>query len=56
MILEAIKIIIKELRPQALNIVEATEVPDAVLCSAIGNYYGDIYETQLEWAKGSKLN
>ncbi len=29
---------------------------DGVLNSAIGNYYGDIYETQLEWAKGSRLN
>jgi hypothetical protein len=24
--------------------------------SAIGNSYGDIYETHLEWAKGSRLN
>ena len=27
-----------------------------MLVSAIGNYYGDIYETHLEWAKGSRLN
>ena len=24
--------------------------------SAIGNSYGDIYETQLEWAKTSRMN
>ena len=24
--------------------------------SAIGNSYGDIYETHLEWAKNSRLN
>jgi hypothetical protein len=24
--------------------------------SAIGNKYGDIYETHLEWAKGSIMN
>ena len=29
---------------------------DNVLCSAVGNSYGDIYETHLEWAKDSRLN
>ena len=29
---------------------------DDTLCSAIGNSYGDIYETHLEWAKDSRLN
>ena len=24
--------------------------------SCVGNKYGDIYEAQLEWARGSKLN
>jgi len=24
--------------------------------SAIGNSYGDIYETQMEWAKTSRMN
>ena len=24
--------------------------------SCVGNKYGDIYESQLEWARGSKLN
>jgi hypothetical protein len=32
------------------------EVSDDILLSAIGNSYGDIYETHLEWAKDSKLN
>jgi len=27
-----------------------------VLQSAVGNSYGDIYETHLRWAKESKLN
>ncbi len=27
-----------------------------MIVSAIGNSYGDIYETHLEWAKNSKLN
>ena len=29
---------------------------DEILVSAIGNSYGDIYETHLRWAKDSKLN
>ena len=31
-------------------------MPDELLSSAIGNSYGDIYETHLEWAKNSRLN
>lgn len=39
-----------------IPLVEAFAYPDSALVSAIGNSYGDIYETQLEWAKASKLN
>ena len=44
------------IRPQALNIAEALDIKDEPLQSAIGNSYGDIYETHLEWAKNSRLN
>ena len=30
--------------------------PDDVLVSSIGNYYGDIYEQQLDWAMNSRMN
>jgi len=50
------KLVMKELRPQMLNIVESMAYPDMYLMSAIGNSYGDIYETHLEWAKDSRLN
>ena len=33
-----------------------TRIPDNFLMSAIGNSYGDIYETHLEWAKDSRMN
>jgi hypothetical protein len=46
----------QELRPQMIPLVEVCGFPDEVLCSAIGNSYGDIYETQLRWAKESKYN
>jgi acyl-CoA oxidase len=55
-ILEAVTHINRELRPYAINIIETVNVPDVVLSSAIGNSYGDIYETHLEWAKNSSLN
>ena len=35
---------------------EGVGFPDHILCSAIGNSYGDIYEQHLEWAQNSKLN
>ena len=57
MIMESIKLLFKKIRPQAINIIESLEFfDDNVLCSAIGNSYGDIYETHLEWAKNSRLN
>lgn len=56
MILDAIKKVNLKIRPHALQIVEAYDYNDDVLQSAIGNSYGDIYETHLEWAKDSRLN
>lgn len=52
----SIKDILTQLRPQAIPLIEMWEFRDYQLTSAIGNSYGDIYETHLEWAKGSKLN
>ena len=53
---EAIKVMLTKIRPQALNIVESFKLPDHMLQTAIGNSYGDIYETHLAWAKDSALN
>jgi len=44
-LLEATKKIMVELRPQMIPLIESWEFPDEVLISAIGNSYGDIYET-----------
>lgn len=52
----AITLLLKRLRPQAIPLAELMDLPDHTLTSAIGNSYGDIYETQFEWAKNSKLN
>lgn len=56
MIQEAMKELNLRIRPVALGILEVHGVSDEVLQSAIGNSYGDIYETHLEWAKNSRLN
>lgn len=56
LVLSAIKQLCTLIRPDALNIVEAAQISDETLCSSIGNSYGDIYETQLEWAKNSRMN
>jgi len=53
---ETIKDIMVQLRPQMIPIVESFYVTDTFLASSIGNSYGDIYETFLEWARASKLN
>ena len=56
LIQEAFKILLARIRPQVIPLVEAFGIPDSVLVSAVGNSYGDIYETHLEWAKNSRLN
>jgi len=53
---EAIKILLEKLRPQMIPLVEQFDMSDNFLMSAIGNSYGDIYETHLEWAKDSRMN
>ena len=53
---DAVKVILKRIRPYAISIIESIGISDDLLVSAIGNSYGDIYETHLRWAKDSKLN
>ena len=53
---EAFKIVLNKIRPQALSLVEIFDIDDKILMSAVGNSYGDIYETHLRWAQKSALN
>jgi len=55
-ILDAIKLILSEIRPQIIPFIESFKARDDYLQSAIGNSYGDIYEQHLKWAKESRLN
>lgn len=56
LVLDALKQLMVTIRPQVIPLVESFHMPDSILQTAIGNSYGDIYETQLEWAKTSRLN
>jgi hypothetical protein len=47
---EAVKILLNRIRPQVIPLVELWGYHDNTLVSAIGNSYGDIYETHLKWA------
>ena len=42
--------LLKKIRPQAIPLIELACITDHTITSAIGNSYGDIYETYLEWA------
>lgn len=50
MMQSAIKKINAELRPQIIALIESVKISDMFLQSAVGNSYGDIYETHLRWA------
>ena len=53
----AIKLLLNKIRPQAIPLVENVyTLPDGFLVSAIGNKYGDIYETHFDWATNSRMN
>ena len=55
-LLEALKLLNKRIRPYAIPLIESLDFSDDILLSAIGNSYGDIYEKHLELAKDSRLN
>lgn len=58
LLMTGMKKVLKELRPHMVSLAELDTTPemDMSYLSAIGNEYGDIYETQLEWAMNSRLN
>ena len=48
--------IMKELRPDSVPLVDAFDIPDSVLRSAIGKYDGNVYEALFDSAQKSILN
>jgi len=44
------------IRPNAVALVDAFDFPDALLCSVLGRYDGQVYENLYSWAAKSPLN
>lgn len=53
---EALKDVLRQLRPQMISLAELDMAATNQLKSASGNFHGDIYEHMLDFAKGSELN
>merc|ERR1712130_428451 len=53
---EALREVMRSLRPDLIALVDAFEFPDNVLNSALGKYDGRVYEALYESAKASPLN
>ncbi|CAG8665246.1 16109_t:CDS:2, partial [Dentiscutata heterogama] len=48
--------LLNEIRPNAVALVDAFNLPDYLLNSALGRYDGKVYETMIEWASKEPLN
>lgn len=53
---ETVLQLLKEIRPNAVSLVDAFHLPDFYLNSALGRYDGKVYETMCEWAEREPLN
>jgi len=53
---EAIIKVLATLRPDAVAIVDAFDIPDNVLCSTLGRTDGNVYEALFEATRSSQLN
>jgi len=56
LIRECIYNLLKEIRPDSVSLVDAFDIPDIVLRSAIGRYDGNVYEALFDSAQKSILN
>ncbi|EXX76685.1 uncharacterized protein OCT59_024117 [Rhizophagus irregularis] len=48
--------LLQEIRPNAVSLVDAFNIPEFVLQSALGRYDGKVYETMIDWASKEPLN
>ena len=48
--------LLREIRPNAVAIVDSFDINDKYLSSALGAYDGDVYNRLYQWAKLSPLN
>ena len=47
---------LKEVRREAIPLVDAFDIPDGVLNSALGRYDGDVYNHLFQWAQKAPRN
>lgn len=48
--------LLKEVRREAIPLVDAFDIPDGVLSSALGRYDGDVYNHLFQWAQKAPRN
>lgn len=53
---EKLEIVLAQIRPNAVGIVDGFDIPDGILCSALGAYDGNVYERLYAEAQKSPLN
>lgn len=53
---QRLEILLTEIRPNAVGIVDGFDIPDKILSSALGAYDGNVYERLFLEAKKSPLN
>ena len=56
MVKEAINVLLVQIRPDAVSIVDSFDIPDNVLNSTIGKFDGNVYEALVEAANKSEMN
>jgi len=53
---DSFKYLMNELRPHMIPLVEYMDWHPSTINSSIGNHYGDIYDSTMEWCMESELN
>lgn len=51
-----LEVVLAKIRPNAVGIVDGFDIPDGILCSALGAYDGNVYERLFAEAQKSPLN
>lgn len=53
---EEMKELLQKIRIDAVPLVDAFDIPDEILCSALGRYDGQAYQSMYDWAQKEPLN
>lgn len=53
---DQLHVLLKEVRREAIPLVDAFDIPDGVLNSVLGRYDGDVYNHLYKWAQKAPRN